>query len=176
MVAELSFTQGLLIGQLSVVLLIGAFIKFFIFGEAPPPSRDSSQRTSYPKHIRQPSLHSLASSQTSPPRSLRNKASSSNILRPVPQHATDIASILRKTYYETVPNKPTNQGHGQGQSHHSSHQPESLDWFNVLIAQAIAQYRQTAYNLKDASPSEPPSILTSLTAILNDPHETPFIH
>ena len=173
MVAELSFTQGLLIGQLSVVLLIGAFIKFFIFGEAPPPSRNSSQRRSHPKHIRQPSLHSLASSKSSPQRPLRNKASSSNILRPVPHNATDIASILRKTYYETSPNKPTNQGHGQGQSHHSSHQPESLDWFNVLIAQTIAQYRQTAYNLKDASPSEPPSILTSLTAVLNDPKKRP---
>jgi maintenance of morphology protein 1 len=173
MVAELSFTQGLLIGQLSVVLLIGAFIKFFIFGEAPSPSRDSSQRTSQPKHIRQPSLHSLASSKTSPPRSLRNKASSSNILRPVPHNATDIASILRKTYYETAPNKPTSQGHGRGQSQHSSHQPESLDWFNVLIAQTIAQYRQTAYNLKDASPSEPPSILTSLTAALNDAKKRP---
>jgi maintenance of mitochondrial morphology protein 1 len=173
MVAELSFTQGLLIGQLSVVLLIGAFIKFFIFGEAPPTSRDSSPRTSHPRHIRQPSLHSLASSKSSPPRSLRNKASSSNILRPVPQNATDIASILRKTYYEIAPNKPTTQGHSRGQSQHSSHQPESLDWFNVLIAQTIAQYRQTAYNLKDASPSEPPSILTTLTAVLNDPKKRP---
>ena len=173
MVAELSFTQGLLLGQLSVVLLIGAFIKFFIFGETPPPSRRSGQRTSHHKHVRQPSLHSLASSKSSPQRSLRNKASSSNILRPVPQNATDIASILRKTYYETAPNKPTNQGHSSGQSHHSSHQPESLDWFNVLIAQTIAQYRQTAYNLKDASPSEPSSILTSLTAVLNDPQKRP---
>jgi maintenance of morphology protein 1 len=175
MVAELSFTQGLLIGQLSVVLLIGAFIKFFIFGEAPPPSRDAIRRTSHPKHIRQPSLHSLASSKISSPRSLRNKASSSNILRPVPQNATDIASILRKTYYETAPNKPTSlgQGHIRSQSQHPSHQPESLDWFNVLIAQTIAQYRQTAYNLKDASPSEPPSILTTLTAALNDPKKRP---
>lgn len=173
MVAELSFTQGLLIGQLSVVLLIGAFIKFFIFGEAPPASRDATLRTSHTRHVRQPSLHSLASSKSSSPRSLRNKTSSSNILRPVPQNATDIASILRKTYYETSPNKPTSQGHGWGQSHHSSHQPESLDWFNVLIAQTIAQYRQTAYNLKDASPSEPPSILTTLTAALNDPKNRP---
>jgi maintenance of mitochondrial morphology protein 1 len=173
MVAELSFTQGLLIGQLSVVLLIGAFIKFFIFGEAQPPSRDSSRQTYHPKHIRQPSIHSLASSKSSPQRSLRNKASSSNILRPVPQNATDIVSILRKTYYETVPNKPTAQGPSRGHTQHSPHQPESLDWFNVLIAQAIAQYRQTAYNLKDASPSEPPSILTTLTAALNDPKKRP---
>lgn len=173
MVVDLSFTQGLIIGQLSVVLLLGAFVKFFIFGEAPPPNRKSTQRKSAYRHIRAPSLHSLASSKTSPPRSLRNKASSSNILRPVPQNATDIASILRKTYYETIPNKPSAQGQGRNQSQHSSHQPESLDWFNVLIAQTIAQYRQTAYNLKDASPLEPPSILSSLAAALNDPTKRP---
>ena len=54
--------------------------------------------------------------------------------------------------------------------HHSSHQPESLDWFNVLIAQTIAQYRQTAYILKDSPTS---SILSSLTAALNDPDKKP---
>lgn len=54
--------------------------------------------------------------------------------------------------------------------HHSSHQPESLDWFNVLIAQTIAQYRQTAYILKDSPTS---SILDSLTATLNNPEKKP---
>src|SRR5271167_1714321 len=135
---ELTFTQGLLVGQLSVVLLIGAFIKFFIFGEAPAPPR-SSTRPSSKTHARSPSLHSLASSKSSPPRPLNPKRSSNNILRPVPQTATDTASILRKTYYQTAPNKPTAQGNGQIQYSHSSHQPESLDWFNVLIAQTIAQ-------------------------------------
>ena len=172
MVTELSFTQGLLVGQLSVVLLIGAFIKFFIFGEAPSPARDTSRKSSYTKHIRTPSLHSLASSKTSPPRSLRDK-SSSNVLRPVPHNATDTSSILRKTYYQTDPGKPNAGGHTRGQSQHSSHQPESLDWFNVLIAQTIAQYRQTAYSLKDAAPDEPPSILSSLRRSLNDPTKRP---
>jgi maintenance of mitochondrial morphology protein 1 len=166
MSSGLTFTQGLLVGQLSVVLLIGAFIKFFIFGEAPAPTRKPSSQKQYASHHRAPSLHSLASSQASPPQSLRNKASANNILRPVPQSATDTASILRKTYYQIAPNRP--QTHGQ-----SIHQPESLDWFNVLIAQTIAQYRQTAYNLKDASPSSPPSILTSLEAAINDPTKRP---
>src|SRR5689334_17660682 len=35
---SLSFTQGFLLGQLSIALLIFFFIKFFIFGE--PPSAD----------------------------------------------------------------------------------------------------------------------------------------
>lgn len=86
----------------------------------------------------------------------------------MPSNATNTESILRKTYYQTAPNN-----HGHRQSVHSSHQPESLDWFNVLVAQTIAQYRQTAYNLKDASPSEPPSILSSLTAALNNAQKRP---
>ncbi|KAI1834896.1 hypothetical protein DTO013E5_4712 [Penicillium roqueforti] len=46
--SSLSFTQGLLLGQLLVVLLIGAFIKFFIFGKAlPPPSWGMSNRITY---------------------------------------------------------------------------------------------------------------------------------
>src|SRR5690606_35299345 len=35
---RLTFTQGLILGQLSVVLILAAFIKFFIFGD--PPSSD----------------------------------------------------------------------------------------------------------------------------------------
>jgi len=164
MSSGLTFTQGLLVGQLSVVFLIGAFIKFFIFGEAPPLPAKTANRIS--KHTRTLSLHSLASSQSSPPHSLRNKPSASNVLRAVPTTATDTASILRKTYYQMG-----NRGHGKNA--HSAHQPESLDWFNVLIAQTIAQYRQTAYSLKDASTSGKPSILSSLEASLNDPEKRP---
>lgn len=45
-----------------------------------------------------------------------------------------------------------------------------MDWFNVLIAQTIAQYRQTAYSLKDSPTS---SILSSLAATMNDPSKKP---
>lgn len=45
-----------------------------------------------------------------------------------------------------------------------------MDWFNVLIAQTIAQYRQTAYLLKDEPTS---SILGSLNAALNNPEKKP---
>lgn len=60
--------------------------------------------------------------------------------------------------------------HGRHRTSHSTHQPESLDWFNVLIAQAIAQYRQTAYLLKDSPTS---SILGSLAVTLNNPEKKP---
>lgn len=166
MSSGLTFAQGFVLGQLSVALLIGAFIKFFIFGEVPAPPAKASSSKQASRHLRTPSLHSVASSKTSPSQSLRNKSSASNVLRPVPANATDTASILRKTYYQS-----TRKDHGR--TSHSTHQPESLDWFNVLIAQTIAQYRQTAYNLKDASPNEPPWILTSLSTALNDPTKRP---
>lgn len=163
----------MLVGQLSVVLFIGAFIKFFIFGEAPlPSSKPTSGRISSGNRLRTSSLHSIAS-KSSPPSSLRHKASTNNILRPVPSHSTSTASILRKTYYQTIPNHISPNQHGRSRSQHSTHQPESLDWFNVLIAQAIAQYRQIAYSSKDATPLAPPSILTSLAAALNNPDKKP---
>ncbi|KAJ5368253.1 uncharacterized protein N7496_008013 [Penicillium cataractarum] len=149
--------------QLSVVLLIGAFIKFFIFGEAPPPpSRGLSNRTT---HRRYSSVYSPQDGQ----KSLREKPSTSNVLRPVPASSTNTRSILRKTYYSSIPTNPSSK-HGRHRMHHSSHQPESLDWFNVLIAQTIAQYRQTAYLLKDSPTS---SILNSLTAAMNNPEKKP---
>lgn len=48
-----------------------------------------------------------------------------------------------------------------------SHQPESLDWFNVLIAQTIAQFRSDAQH-DDA-------ILTSLTKALNGTSRPSFL-
>lgn len=163
--ARMSFTQGFLLGQLSVVLLIGAFIKFFIFGEAPPtPSRGLSHRAT--PHRRSNSMDDAAASEETT-RTLREKPSTSNVLRPVPSSSTNTRSILRKTYYSAI---PTTSKNGRHRMHHSSHQPESMDWFNVLIAQTIAQYRQTAYVLKDSPTS---SILSSLNAALNDADKKP---
>lgn len=64
--------------------------------------------------------------------------------------ALTIGSILSKTYYNV-----------------DSHQPESLDWFNVLIAQTIAQFRSDAQH-DDA-------ILTSLTKALNGTSRPDFV-
>lgn len=58
--------------------------------------------------------------------------------------------ILEKTYYNV-------QGH----------QPESLDWFNVLIAQTIAQLRADA--------AEDQAVLGSLTQLLNGPSKPDFL-
>ncbi|TQS38714.1 hypothetical protein Golomagni_00774 [Golovinomyces magnicellulatus] len=140
--SSLSFIQGLLFGQLSIVILIGVFIKFFIFGD--PPSADitaslrATKRRSH-AHARNHSLLSVFSSTSRQPLpALRKKQSS--VLRNPPPLSTN--TILSKTYYNV-----------------ESHQPESLDWFNVLIAQTIAKLRADA-QCDDA-------ILTSLTAALN---------
>jgi len=142
--SSLSFTQGLLLGQLSVVLLIGAFIKFFIFGEAPTPNLTSSRHA----HKRSASLHNIGSS---PKRQSMLRRRTSTILRPSSTLATNTDSILRKTYYNALS---------------PSHQPESLDWFNVLIAQTISEYR-AVFN------SDSSSILSSLSSALNDPTKKP---
>ncbi|KAF2012493.1 hypothetical protein BU24DRAFT_425141 [Aaosphaeria arxii CBS 175.79] len=141
--SSLSFTQGFLVGQLSIALLIFFFIKFFIFGE-PPSADDRALHLSSLRRARtlahQRSLH-LRSNSTSNP--LRPKPSI-NIIRAA-EHARggpSIGQILAKTYYNI-----------------KGHQPESLDWFNVLIAQTIAQLREDA--------RQDDAILTSLTEVLN---------
>jgi maintenance of morphology protein 1 len=71
---------------------------------------------------------------------------------PLVHHLPIVAtpSILAKTFYNV-----------------NGHQPESLDWFNVLIAQTIAQFRSDAQH-DDA-------ILNSLSQVLNNPSRPDFL-
>ncbi|KAM0200615.1 hypothetical protein ACHAPA_011616 [Fusarium lateritium] len=145
----LSFTQGLIVGQISVVLVLAAFIKFFIFGDPPLPDvtaslRATERRSRTLAHKR--SLLSLRSSGNRQDRELSRKKST--VLRSPP--ALTIGSILSKTYYNV-----------------DSHQPESLDWFNVLIGQTIAQFRSDAQH-DDA-------ILDSLSKAMNGGSRPDFI-
>ncbi|KAK3692752.1 hypothetical protein B0T22DRAFT_503954 [Podospora appendiculata] len=143
--ASLSFTQGLILGQISVVLLLAAFIRFFIFGDAPSPEVTAALRATERRSRSLAHKKSLLSLRTSNARQAAQQPAlnkkKSSILRPSPPTLT-IGSILSKTYYKV-----------------DSHQPESLDWFNVLVAQTIAQFRSDAQH-DDA-------ILTSLTKALN---------
>lgn len=146
----LSFTQGLVVGQLSVVLLIAAFIKFFIFGDPPSPEVTASIRATERRARTLAHRESLLTLQTPNARQTQpvlNKKKSS-VLRSAP--TLTIGSILNKTYYNV-----------------DSHQPESLDWFNVLVAQTIAQFRSDAQH-DDA-------ILTSLTKALNGTSRPDFV-
>lgn len=140
---RLSFTEGFLLGQLSVVILIGAFIKFFIFGDPPSPDVAAGKRALAHRN-RSVSINSSSSAL----QKIDSKRSASHVLRTPPRLTT--ATILEKTYYNV-----------------NSHQPESLDWFNVLVAQAIAQFRNDAHH-DDA-------ILTSLSSVLNGPQKPDFL-
>lgn len=154
--SSLSFTQGLIVGQLSVVLLIAAFIKFFIFGDPPSPDVTASLRATERRSRTLAHKKSLLSLRTSTANARQanqqhptlNKKKSS-VLRSGPPTLT-IGAILNKTYYKV-----------------DSHQPESLDWFNVLVAQTIAQFRSDAQH-DDA-------ILNSLTKALNGTYRPDFL-
>ncbi|ODA82720.1 hypothetical protein RJ55_01229 [Drechmeria coniospora] len=147
----LSFTQGLIIGQLSVMLILGAFIKFFIFGDPPSPDVTASIRAAERRARSLAHKHSLPSLDVPKQRQSQGQMlgrKKSSVLRNQPALTTD--SILRKTYYNV-----------------DGHQPESLDWFNVLVAQTIAQFRSDAQH-DDA-------ILDSLTKALNGTTRPDFI-
>ena len=153
---SLSFTQGLILGQLSVVLLLAAFIRFFIFGDPPSPEATASLRATERRSrtlAHKKSLLNLRTASTGrqpapthPPALTKKKSS---ILRPSPPTLT-IGSILDKTYYKV-----------------DSHQPESLDWFNVLVAQTIAQFRSDAQH--------DDGILNSLTKALNGNYRPDYL-
>ncbi|KAF2422065.1 hypothetical protein EJ08DRAFT_619670 [Tothia fuscella] len=125
------------LGQFSLALLIFAFIKFFIFGETPLIPHTYRSR----RLSNQPFLRPTSSTSL-----LRHKKSST--LRPAPVITT--ASILAKTYYNV-----------------SGRQPESLDWFNVLVAQTIAQLRADA--------QDDDAILKTLNSVLNGPQRPDFL-
>ncbi|ODV62655.1 ERMES complex subunit MMM1 ASCRUDRAFT_137002 [Ascoidea rubescens DSM 1968] len=107
-----SFTQGLLLGQLSVIIVLLLFIKFFIFSDS-IPKKNSSQVNE------RSSINFL--SLTNKRKQQQTNEQNSNTL------SLKIASILEKTYYDV-----------------NSHPTESLDWFNVLVAQIISQFRDEA--------------------------------
>ena len=111
---SLSFTQGFILGQISIVLLLSLFIKYFIFGPLPSADytaslRATDRRSRTLAHKRSLLLHQPTPTSPQPPRTLRTKRSS--ILRSTPSLTT--SDICRKTYYNV-----------------HSHVPESLDcWF-----------------------------------------------
>lgn len=154
------FASGFLLGQLTLAFILFLFIKFFIFGE--PPSADA-RAAARAIHRRQRTLSHNSSIQNRKRRQSITSAStihrkssllglnapSTRIGGPVNNILTT-QQILEKTYYNV-----------------DGHQPESLDWFNVLIAQTIAQLRADA--LQDNA------VLDSLTSALNSAGRPDFI-
>lgn len=128
------------------------FIKFFIFGETPSADERALHLASL---RRQRTLaHQAAQARqrsSSLPSSLRNplRHKRSQVVRAPPAPPTT-NSILTKTYYNV-----------------DGHQPESLDWFNVLVAQAIAQLRADA--------RDDDAVLTTLTKAMNGPGKPDWV-
>lgn len=159
-----TFTQGLILGQVSVIMLVVVFIKFFVFTEAVPTQahkiptkKDKSVIKTNKKddldltRLKPAPMSRLATDSTEMATSNLdnlnhlneiNKALGSGRLRP--NYDSTLNSILEKTYYDV-----------------KMHKPESLDWFNVLVAQIIAQARLEA--LIDGN------IYESLDKALNSP-------
>lgn len=142
--SSLGFASGFLLGQLTLAAILFFFIKFFIFGEAAHADTRAAQRAAARRqrtlsHTRQRAFST----------SLRPRPASA-VLKPRPEGGLTVQKILEKTYYNV---------HG--------HQPESLDWFNVLIAQTISQLRADA--------TEDGALVKSLTAVLNGPVKPAFL-
>ncbi|CAI4045671.1 ERMES complex subunit MMM1 SKDI_12G0510 [Saccharomyces kudriavzevii IFO 1802] len=123
-----SFAQGFFVGQLSIVLLFIFFLKFFIFSDEPSKTKNptpassghKSKFTEYP-FISREFLTSLVRKGAKEHHEFSEEAGSENL--------QELALILEKTYYNV-----------------DVHPAESLDWFNVLIAQIIQQFRGEAWH------------------------------
>ncbi|KAH3673238.1 hypothetical protein WICPIJ_009857 [Wickerhamomyces pijperi] len=108
-----SFTQGLLLGQLSVIVVFIFFIKFFVFSE----NKTTTDKLKTELRKTSPVIKS-------------KKSNIDNLTTSTDDHSdlqSSINSILEKTYYNV-----------------ETHSSESLDWFNVLVAQTINQFRLEA--------------------------------
>lgn len=147
-----SFTQGFLIGQVSIIILFLLFLKYFIFTEDttknkinPPPAKVvDSQKLSHDikvKNITDSLTNSMISFSTilkrggEEVRTLSTNdgdgvnITSKNSNNFETEKLSQIDIVLEKTSYNV-----------------REHEPESLDWFNVLVAQIIEQFREEATN------------------------------
>ncbi|CAI4991327.1 CPS_HP_G0107460.mRNA.1.CDS.1 [Saccharomyces cerevisiae] len=123
-----SFAQGFFVGQLSIVLLFIFFLKFFIFSDEPSKSKNpkpaaSRHRSKFKEYpfISREFLTSLVRKGAKQHYELNEEAEN--------EHLQELALILEKTYYNV-----------------DVHPAESLDWFNVLVAQIIQQFRSEAWH------------------------------
>ncbi|KAK6201531.1 maintenance of mitochondrial morphology protein 1 [Scheffersomyces amazonensis] len=111
-----SFTQGLIIGQVSVIFVIIVFIKFFVFADPTPTSSKPKSSLDGSGVIVRRDKKKGDDSRVGGDSEEDEKYSKNNV-----------STILEKTYYNV-----------------ENHAPETLDWFNVLIAQTISQLRSEA--------------------------------
>lgn len=112
------FTHGLIVGQLSVLFVIIVFVKFFVFAD----STSINTKTSIIRDASGVIVKRDAKKGSGQSDSKTGQGDESlNEIR------SKVTTILEKTYYDV-----------------DNHSPESLDWFNVLVAQTISQLRSEA--------------------------------
>ncbi|SNX85358.1 related to MMM1 - required for mitochondrial shape and structure [Melanopsichium pennsylvanicum] len=156
-----TFTQGLIVGQISMVIIALLLIRYVIFEDSATALEKErmmrlkiSERRSkrHAKALLQDARRATTAS--APP-------CTSNPLRKSTRVSSDtraftFANILDKTAYDI-----------------SSHLAESTDWLNVMFAQAIAGYREDVLTGGVSPPPPPPS---SSSHSHHAPHSSPGIH
>ncbi|EGG00389.1 uncharacterized protein MELLADRAFT_111891 [Melampsora larici-populina 98AG31] len=118
---RLTFTQGVLVGQLSLIIVVILFVRYVIF-EDPEAARHNRRHKAgfcFPVGMK-PRRSSIISSRRNRP-SLADR----NVKPLVPD-------VLSKLSYDL-----------------STHPPETADWLNVLVAQAIVAYRSLVHGELD---------------------------
>ncbi|KAG0150181.1 hypothetical protein CROQUDRAFT_88213 [Cronartium quercuum f. sp. fusiforme G11] len=121
---HLTFTQGFLLGQLSLIIIVVLFIKYVVFENQQQTSHDN--RRQQLNQSQRPRRSSIASSRR------RRPSSSHNDRNP----KTLVPELLSKLSYDL-----------------STHPPETADWLNVLVAQAIVAYRSLVHGELDEGSS-----------------------
>ncbi|GAA5884520.1 hypothetical protein JCM16303_000009 [Sporobolomyces ruberrimus] len=129
---RLSFTQGVLLGQLSMVILAVLFLRYVVF-EDPDTAKKEREAKLRGEELDGTPIDGLTFGGRRKKRrrartleSKKGNSTSTNAPNMLPESA---ASILNAISYDL-----------------SSHSPESLDWLNVLIAQLLSSYRLLASN------------------------------
>lgn len=116
-----SFAEGLIVGQLSVIVALIFVIKFFVFSEGgtkTATAKSVGSASSFMDSTKNSILSTIIKRGGKDGLEVDDKDN---------EKSRQINSILEKTYYNV-----------------ETHSPESLDWFNVLIAQTIHQFREEA--------------------------------
>ncbi|KAJ1033805.1 hypothetical protein NDA16_000015 [Ustilago loliicola] len=151
-----TFTQGLIVGQISMVVIALLLIRYVIFEDSATALEKErlmrlkiSERRSK-RHAKALLQGARRATTASAPSSTTNPLRKSNRISS-DTRASTFANILDKTAYDI-----------------SSHLPESADWLNVMFAQAIAGYREDV--LAGGVSPHPPSYHASPR------HGSPAIH
>ncbi|SPC62897.1 related to MMM1 - required for mitochondrial shape and structure [Ustilago sp. UG-2017b] len=125
-----TFTQGLIVGQISMVIIALLLIRYVVFEDSATALEKErlmrlklSERRSK-RHAKALLQGARRATTASAPYSFTNPLRKSNRISS-DTRASTFANILDKTAYDI-----------------SSHLPESTDWLNVMFAQAIAGYRE----------------------------------